>query len=86
MYMCFVTKCKVMKNRGISYKEMRYFENVCALAGRKKKKRAASCFDSACHRFSAFGETGFSAYLCNSEKRKSLGFSSFRVLGANYPI
>ena len=30
MYMCFVTKCKVMKNRGISYKEMRYFENVCA--------------------------------------------------------
>ena len=86
MYMCFVTKCKVMKNRGISYKEMRYFENVCALAGRKKKKRAALCFDSACHRFSTFGETGFSAYLCNSEKRKSPGSSSFRVLGANYPI
>ena len=47
---------------------------------------AVPCFVSGRHSRARFGETDFSSYLCNSRKRKSAGFSSFRVLGANYPI
>ena len=48
--------------------------------------RAALSFDSPCHNRARFCETGYLFYLCISKKRKSAGFSSFRVLGANYPI
>ena len=47
---------------------------------------AALSLDSPWHNRARFGETGCLFYLCISKKRKSAGFSSFRVLGANYPI
>ena len=34
----------------------------------------------------AFWQNGTKAYLCISEKRKSAGFSSFAIFGANYLI
>ena len=43
-------------------------------------------FDSPRHKRAGFGETVRKAYLCISEKRKSTGFSSFRVFGVNYLI
>ncbi|MDY3732253.1 MAG: hypothetical protein SO001_04120, partial [Alloprevotella sp.] len=42
-------------------------------------KRTATCFDSPWHNWEAFGETEEKSYICTSRKRKSAGFSSFRV-------
>ena len=43
-------------------------------------------FDSPRHKRACFGETVRKVYLCINEKRKSTGFSSFRVFGVNYLI
>ena len=43
-------------------------------------------FASPWHKAARFGKTEEKSYICISKKRKSAGFSSFRVLGANYPI
>ena len=43
-------------------------------------------FDSPRHKLARFGETVRKVYLCINEKRKSTGFSSFRVFGVNYLI
>ena len=43
-------------------------------------------FDSPRHKRARFGETVRKVYLCINEKRKSTGFSSFRVFGVNYLI
>ena len=40
-------------------------------------------FDSPRHKRARFGETVRKAYLCISEKRKSAGFSSFRIFRAD---
>ena len=48
--------------------------------------RATPVFASPRHNRARFGETVQKAYLCTSRKRKSAGFSSFCVFGANYPI
>ena len=38
------------------------------------------CLASPWHNLEVFGETEEKSYICNSRKRKSAGFSSFRVL------
>ena len=43
-------------------------------------------FDSPRHKWARFVETVRKVYLCINEKRKSTGFSSFRVFGVNYLI
>ena len=48
--------------------------------------RATPAFASPRHNRARFGETVQKAYLCTSRKRKSAGFSSFCVFGANYHI
>ena len=48
--------------------------------------RATPAFASPRHNPARFGETDEKSYLCISRKRKSAGFSSFCVFGANYPI
>ena len=48
--------------------------------------RAALPLDSPWHNWARFGGTGCLSYLCISEKRKSVGFSSFCVFRANYHI
>lgn len=50
------------------------------------RHRAALPLDSPWHNWARFGGTGSLFYLCISEKRKSVGFSSFCVFRANYLI
>ena len=68
-----------------------FSETILPLVGRHKRatKRALlpdRTFASPWHNWVHFGETDLSSYLCLSRKRKSAGFSSFCVFGANYPI
>ena len=55
-------------------------------AGVYLKPTASLRFASPWHSQARFGRTARKAYLCISRKRKSAGFSSFCILGANYPI
>ena len=68
-----------------------FFESILPLVGRHKRAtkhafRPDRAFASPWHNWAHFGETDLSSYLCLSRKRKSAGFSSFCVFGANYPI
>ena len=68
-----------------------FFESILPLVGRHKRAtkhafRPDRTFASPWHNWAHFGETDLSSYLCLSRKRKSAGFSSFCVFGANYPI
>ena len=46
-----------------------------------KRPRSRPTLDSPWHKRARFGEVEQKSYLCISRKRKSAGFSSFRVLG-----
>ena len=66
-----------------------FFESILPLVGRHKRATKHAflpdrTFASPWHNWAHFGETDLSSYLCLSRKRKSAGFSSFRVFGANY--
>ena len=68
-----------------------FFESILPLVGRHKRATKHAflpdrTFASPWHNWAHFGETDLSYYLCFSRKRKSAGFSSFRVFGANYLI
>ena len=55
-------------------------------AGVYLKPTVSLRFASPWHSQARFGRTARKAYLCISRKRKSVGFSSLCILGANYPI
>ena len=68
-----------------------FFETILPLVGRHKRATKHAflpdrTFASPWHNWARFGKTDYSSYLCLSRKRKSAGFSSFCVFGANYPI
>ena len=68
-----------------------FFESILPLVGRYKRATKHAflpdrTFASPWHNWAHFDETDLLSYLCLSRKRKSAGFSSFCVFGANYPI
>ena len=68
-----------------------FFETILPLVGRLKRATKHALlpdrtFASPWHNWARFGKTDYLSYLCLSRKRKSAGFSSFRVFGANYLI